>query len=145
MSKKLCSIALALVLLVTACPFAASANEVVPDEIDASYYLSMYGAYLYSTGTPGKLKLAFQVYATGTMTKVGIYRILLRKSDGTVNQTIWGSTTNGLQAANTWFHTGDYTMTMVSGDTYYCTVTVVAQNSSGGDTRTITTNVITCP
>ena len=146
MIKKVISLSLALVLLICAFPVTSHAVAPVQDEIEASYYLSEYGATLYSDGTTGKLKLAYQVYAKSTMSLVGVYRITVKKSDGTVVKTIWGSTTNGLLKANYWCHFGTYTITgLTSGTTYYCVVTVIAKNSSGSDTRSITTSLVTCP
>ena len=80
------------------------------------------------------------------MNTIGVYKIVVRKSDGTLNRTVWGSTANGLLKANDWRHFGTYTISgLTSGTTYYCTVTVIASDSSGGDTRTITTSLVTCP
>lgn len=145
MIKRVSLILLAVALLISALPLYSSAVAPVGDEIEASNYLTSYAAVLYSEGTTGKLKLWYQVYAKATMTEVGVYKIVVRKSDGTLVRTIWGSTANGLMATNSVFHSGTYTLSLTSGTTYYCVVTVIAKNSSGSDTRTVTTAAVTCP
>ena len=147
MIKRTFAVILVISMLFAACPVVpiTSASDVIPEEINASNYLSSYSATLYSTGTTGKLKLAYQVYAKNYMTKVGIYSMVVRNSDGSVYQTIWGSVANGLQASNALYHVGTYNLSLISGHSYYCVVTVIAKNSSGSDTRTITTSLVTCP
>lgn len=145
MIKRVSTIFLAVVLLLSALPFNTSAANPVEDEIEASNYLTSYAAVLYSDGTTGKLKLWHQVYAKAAMSEVGVYKIVVKKSNGTVVRTIWGSTANGLLAANSVYHSGVYNLSLTSGTTYYCVVTVIAQNSSGADTRTVTTAAVTCP
>ncbi len=146
MIKRIVSICLVAVLILAACPLKVSANENPSDDINASSYLNSYAATLYSQGETGKLELSYQVYAKNYMTSVGIYKIVVRNANGSVYKTIWGTTTNGLLGSNAWYHCDEYTITgLVSGNQYYCSVTVIAENSSGGDTRTITTSLVTCP
>lgn len=146
MTKRIVAIILACTLLICAFPVASYAAAPEQNEIEASNYLSGYNATLYSDGTSGKLKLWYEVYAKETMSSVGVYKIVVKKSNGTIVRTIWGSTANGLLGANYWFHNGTYTISnLTSGTSYYCAVTVIAGNSSGSDTRTITTSLVTCP
>lgn len=146
MIKRIIPICLTVVLILSVFSTMLSANEVPSDEINASNYLNSYAATLYSEGITGQLELSYQVYAKNYMTSVGVYKIVVRNSNGTIYKTIWGSTANGLLASNAWYHCDDYTITgLVSGNTYYCSVTVIAENSSGGDTRTVTTSLVTCP
>lgn len=146
MTKRMLAAFLAFVLLICVFPVTSQAAAPSQDEIEASYYLTEYGATLYSEGITGKLKLWYEVYATGTMTSVGVYKIVLKKSNGTIVRTIWGSTANGLLGANKSSHFGTYTISnLTSGTTYYCVVTVIARNSSGSDTRSVTTAAVTCP
>lgn len=144
MNKRIISIALALILAITmVSPVIAAEPE--PDDINASNYLTAYGAYLYSDGTHGKLKLSYEVYATNYMSSVGVYKIEVRKSNGTLYQTIWGSTSNGLLATNAIQKTGVYTLNVTAGSSYYCKVTVIAEDSAGADTRTVRTGTVACP
>lgn len=145
MTKKMLAGMLAFAILLSIVPMAVYAQAPEGDDINASYYLSSYGVLLYSNGTSGKLKLDYEVYATNTMNTVGVYKIVVRKANGSVYKTIWGSTANGLEASNTWYKVGTYTLSLASGNSYYCDVTVIAANASGSDTRTITTSLVTCP
>lgn len=145
MVKKILTTVLVLALLLASIPFASFGAAPDQDEIEASNYFTAYGATLYSDGTTGKLKLWHEAYAKDTMNNIGVYKILVKKSNGTLVRTIWGSTANGLQATNNWYHYGTYTLSLTSGTTYYCVVTFVAGNSSGADTRTVTTTAVTCP
>lgn len=146
LNKRVLSTFLVIIMLISALPVASHAVVPGEDEIDASNYLTGYGTTLYSDGTAGKLKLWYEVYAKATMSSVGVSKIVVKKSNGTIERTIWGSTANGLQVANDWCHLGTYTISnLTSGTSYYCVVTVIAGNSSGADTRTITTSLVTCP
>lgn len=144
MKKRIVSVLLALAIVVSLVPFSAFANEEEQDN-RASSYLNMYTAALISKGIAGKLTLAFQVVATDDMDTVGVLEIIVRNNNGTIHSIIWGSTTNGLLDSGTWIHAGSYTLNLTSGNTYYCTVVVIAQDANGGDTRRITTQHVTCP
>lgn len=144
MKKRIIAIGLALALLLAALPTGACAEEAETDETRASNYLNAYTAYL-TAGTTGHVRVNFAVYATNYMDIVGVFSITVRNDDGTIHQIIWGSTANGLERANYWCHANTYTLNLVSGNTYYCNVKVIAQDASGSDTRTITTSRITCP
>lgn len=145
MNKRVISTLLAIVLLLTFVQFPAFATEENVDSDRASSYLNMYRASLCPSGTSGKLALDFEVVATGYMDSVGVFGIFVRNNDGTIHSTIWGSTANGLLDSNTWMHAGEYTLNLTSGNTYYCTVIVVASDANGGDTRKITTSRVVCP
>lgn len=145
MKKRIIAVFLAFLLVVSFVPFSAFAEEKGTDEPRSSSYLDMYSAALYSRGVSGKLQLEFEVFATGNMTKVGVYGIFVRNNDGSIHSVIWGSTSNGLLDTNTWFHAGSYTLNLTSGNTYYCSVIVIAKDGNGSDTRTITTQHMTCP
>lgn len=144
MKKRIVSVLLALAIVVSLVPFSAFANEEEQDN-RASSYLNMYTAALISKGIVGKLTLAFQVVATDDMDTVGVLEIIVRNNNGTIHSIILGSTTNGLLDSGTWIHAGSYTLNLTSGNTYYCTVVVIAQDANGGDTRRIITQRVTCP
>ena len=144
MKKRVISVLLAFVIVASFLPYSSFADE-EPNNPKASSYLNMYSASLSSKGVTGKLNLAFQVFATHNMSKVGVWGVYVRNSDGSIYQYIWGTTGNGLIATNTWFHAGSYTLNLISGNTYYCSVIVVAEDANGSDTRMITTQTVTCP
>ena len=143
MKKKIVSILLALILMISSMPVTVSAQE-EEDDPRASSYLNMYSS-LDAFGVTGQLNLAYEVYATDDMVDVGVFCLIVRNSNGTIHQTIWGSTTNGLLVANTWYHLGDYTLNLTSGNTYYCSVYFIAEDANGSDVRKITTQLAVCP
>lgn len=145
MNKRVISTILVLVMLLTTVPFSAFAAEEESGDDRASSYLNMYSAELYSTGTSGKLFVEFVVVATGFMDSVGVFGIIVRNNDGSIHSIVWGSTSNGLLDSNTWYHAGDYTLNLTSGNTYYCTVIVIAGDANGSDTRKIITSRVVCP
>lgn len=145
MKKRVISALLAAVLLINVLPFSVFSAENEPDDDRASNYLNMFFSELYSSGTTGKLYLDYEVVATGSMDSVGVFAIQVRNNDGTIHSTILGSTANGLLGANTWYHAGEYTLNLTSGNTYYCTVIVIARDTNGGDVRKITTSHVVCP
>lgn len=143
MKKRIVAMILAFILMISSMPVTVSAQE--EDDPRASRYLNMYSASLTSFGVTGQLNLAYEVYATDDMVDVGVFCLIVRNSNGTIHQTIWGSTTNGLLAANTWYHLGDYTLNLTSGNTYYCSVYFIAEDANGSDVRKITTQLAVCP
>lgn len=145
MKKRMISWLLAVLLLLSLAPISAFAADEEPEDERSSSYLNSYWATLYATGTTGKLTLEFDVIATGIMTSIGVSSIMVRNNDGSLYSTVWGSTANGLLDTNTWMHSGSYTLNLISGHTYYCTVAFVARDASGGDTRKITTSRVVCP
>ena len=142
--KKIIAILLAVTMLMAALPVSVFAAEAEPEETRASDYLNAYSIYL-TTGTIGHLKLVYSVQATGMMTSVGVFSITVRNNDGSIHQIIWGSTSNGLLKANSWYNIGSYTLNLTSGNTYYCTVKIIAKDATGGDTRSVITSRVTCP
>jgi hypothetical protein len=142
--NRVVAVLLAFAIVVSFLPHAVFAQEESHDT-KASSYLNMYTASLSSKGITGKLTLTYQVFATHDMDKVGVWGIFVRNNDGTIHQFIWGTTANGLLATNTFHHLGNYTLNLTSGNTYYCTVIFVAEDANGSDTRSITTQHVTCP
>lgn len=140
MKKRMLAMLLVLVLVLAMLPLHAMAQE------RASNYLSFYRASAYAGSASGQIKLNFSVTATDTMKQVGVQKVqLYRASNDSLYKTSWGTTSNGLMFANTAFANGTYTMTGISGETYYCKVTIYASNASGWDSRTITTGTVTAP
>lgn len=145
MNKRLLSVFLAFAMVISFVPFSVFATGDDPGDERSSSYLNMYSAELYATGTSGKLEVEFEVIATGYMDSVGVFGIFVRNNDGSIHSTIWGSTSNGLLDSNTWFHVGEYTLNLTSGNTYYCTVIFIARDANGSDTRKIITSRVVCP
>lgn len=111
----------------------------------ASQYLSNYIAVLTAGNSSGKVNIAFSVGGTTGTTTVGVQKAMIYKSNGSYVTTVYGSTTNGLLRTSTSYHSGTYTYSGVSGTSYYAVITVYAGNSSGSDTRTVTTNTVKAP
>ena len=123
-----------LVVALTCCFAVASTN--------ASDYLAEYGAALIAT-EKGKYDIFYDLTATNTSDSLGVSQIKIYKSDGTYIATIKGTIANGLIIEEDYTHTGVYTRSGISGNSYYAEVTVFAKRGSGSDSRTITTNTIT--
>ena len=108
----------------------------------SSDYLRTYDASL-STGSSSGLSLTFSARARYSMSSIGISRILVYSDDGSYVKTITGSTSNGLLASNMSSHEGTYAISATSGQKYYLEVTFTAKDSSGSDSKTLTTNTAT--
>lgn len=145
MKKKVISTLLAVLLLLSVFPHPVFATEDEAEHERLSDYLNMCFAELYPSGTSGKLDLAFEVVATGNMNSIGVVSITVRNNNGSTHSTIVGSIANGLLDSNTWYHTGEYSLNLTSGNTYYCTVILGASDANGGDSRKITTSHVVCP
>ena len=77
------------------------------------------------------------------MSTLGASAIRIYKSDGTYVTRILGTTSNGLLKNNAASLSGSYTYQGSSGTSYYAVVTFTASNSSGSDSRMITTSTKT--
>lgn len=140
MYRKSLSIILIVVLLFSVLASSASAQT------EASYYFNTYSATLRQGSSSGKINLSYSVVScAGTMNSIGVSKIQVYKSNGTLYKTIYGSTSNGLLTSSSLAAAGTYSISCVSGTSYYCLVTVYASNSSGSDSRTIQTGTVTCP
>jgi hypothetical protein len=112
---------------------------------NASDYLSIYSATVVAESN-GRIAVWFDVNATRVMDLVGASNIVIQTNNGGVwtgVATYFGSSANGMLAPNTYSHTGYITYQGSSGKQYRALVTVYASNSSGSDSRTITTNTVT--
>ena len=141
MKKRLPALFVVLALLISCCQL-VSASNIQPR---ASEYLSRYTVALGSGDETGTVKLAFSVTATNTMTQVGISKVEIYKSNGSYVTTIYGNSTNKLLGSSTEHHSGYYIYNGVSGTSYYAKVTVFAKNSSGSDSRVVTTATAKAP
>lgn len=137
MHRRIVSIILIIVILAAMLSLGVSAR--------ASYYFSSYSATL-RQGVTGKINLNYAVVScAGTMNTIGVSKIWVYKSDGTLYKTINGNTANGLLKSNAVAASGTYPISCVSGTTYYCVVKFYASNSSGSDSRLVQTGSVTCP
>lgn len=131
------SVVLLFIFLVSA-PIHAAADA------RASAWFSGYGASVVAVGN-GKLNIDFTVVGTGTMTKLGASIIDIYKSNGThVTSISYATKGNGyMMGYNTAYHSGSVPFSAVSGQKYYAVVKFFAKDSSGADTRTYTTSIVT--
>ena len=80
------------------------------------------------------------------MSKVGVDKIVLHRTDGLETVTVYGTKSNGLIETSTFEASGDYVVTeLQSGYSYYAVVTVFAMDSTGSDARAITTRTVKVP
>jgi hypothetical protein len=113
--------------------------------ITASDYLDNYAVSV-SAGANHSVIINFDVNATRIMNLVGASNIVVQVNNNGVwtgVATYFGSTSNGMLAANTFSYTGSKTYTGNAGMQYRAIVTVYAGNSTGEDSRTVTTNAVT--
>ena len=113
----------------------ASAKEAI--EPYSSNHIASCSATISAVGN-GKLKITVSERANGTMSTLGASAIRIYKSDGT-----YVTTSNGLLKNNAASLSGSYTYQGSSGTSYYAVVTFTASNSSGSDSRMITTSTKT--
>lgn len=141
MKKRLSALFIIIALLVSCCQL-VSASNIQPR---ASEYLSRYTVALGPGDETGEVKLAFSVTATDTMSQVGISKVEIYKSNGSYVTTIYGNSTNKLLGYSTEHHSGCYIYNGVSGTSYYAKVTVYAKDSTGSDSRIVTTATAKAP
>lgn len=127
-----------------AMPVTASASW--PDDegisTHSSDYLSSYNAFAQKGSSSGKMDVTFVVRSPILATKIGVKQIEICKASGAHVTTIYGSTSNGLQAANTTIHGATYTFTGTPGTEYIAKVTIYAADSNGSDSRLIITSSV---
>ena len=119
-----------------------SASEVEPYR--ASEYLLSYTVVISALNEPGCLELFIVVTPAGYMTSVGATSVKIYKENGSLVKSVTGTSSNGLLELHT---DSPYMNTYVfdeaeSGESYYAEVTVYAGNSTGSDSRTLTTRVV---
>ena len=113
-------------------------------QMDSSEYIAMTYASLSQGNSSGKLVVDYSITGTSTMDTIGVSKIKVYKSNGSWYKTIYG-TVGGLLKQNRVTVTDSYTITCVSGQSYYCEVTLYAAKNGGSDSRTITTSTVTAP
>ena len=141
MNKKLLSIFIIISILVTALsvPTVAADNR-------ASNYMSICHASLSPGSSSGELVITYRVTAAVTgVTRIGALAMFIYRTDGSIARTIVGSTSNGLMKTSGTTVSGTYRTTVTPGETYYCKVTFIVENSTGNDIRDFTTNTTVAP
>lgn len=141
MKKRLPALFVVITLLISCCQLAI-ASDIQPY---ASEYLSAYTVALGAGDNSGEVKLGYSIMATDQMTQLGISKVEIYKSNGSYVTTIYGNSKNGLMGYSTGYHGGAYIYTGTSGVSYYAKVTVYAKDSTGSDSRTVTTATATAP
>lgn len=146
MKTRKCLAALVAAAVFAACCPVANAEAIPPIQPLASEQFTSYSAILTQGSGSGQLNITYSVWGKNEMTKIGVSKIEIYKSTNSyATFTVFGDTQNGLLATSTSYHSGVYTYTGNPGTSYYAVVTVYASNSSGTDTRTITTSTVTAP
>ncbi|NCB25339.1 MAG: hypothetical protein EOM62_07695 [Bacteroidia bacterium] len=114
--------------------------------IQASDYLDSYGAWS-DNGTGSQIEICYDVNGTNYMDIIGVsYLVVQEYNSGswTTVASTFGTTANGLLAADTFSHTGSIIYPGgTSGKQYRARVTVYAELDGGSDSRTVTTNTVT--
>ena len=142
MGKRLVVCVLAFMLLFSCVQF-ASANSVA--DTQASHYLHGYTTYLFPGSSSGDIRLEYIISANSVMQSVGVSKIVVYKPDGSYVTTITGTVSNGLLGTSDAHHSGNYIYHGTPGTSYYFAVTVYAGDSTGSDSRTVTTNTVKAP
>lgn len=146
MKKRVLSFALALCFLL-GCPMSALAadadSQVSPR---ASLYLSRYGIAV-SASDNHRIAMTITIDATGLMTRVGVQELYIEYKDNGVWKefdTLYGVDHPEFYQYDTVDYYDTLYFTGVAGVQYRVTVTAFAMNSTGSDTGTVTSYVVTC-
>lgn len=142
MKKRIVQILLVFAIVVASVPDAYASGDITPY---ASNYLNRYLVTLVSGDSSGEVVLSFSIRAMDKMSLLGLSKVEIYRSNGAYVTTIFGNTTNGLLGSSASYHSGMYTYHGASGVSYYAVATVYAGNSSGSDSRSVTTNTVKAP
>ena len=136
--------ALLAALMLVSCLGTASGAVIEP--FRASDYLSSYAAFISAGDNAREINIGYDVSANTLASLVGVYKIVIYKANGTQVSVVNGSVANGLLRMNWNSHGGEYIYKgATSGTSYYAVVTVYASDSSGSDSRSITTDTVKAP
>lgn len=142
MRKRIVQILLVFAIVVASLPDVYASGDVTPY---ASNYLNRYLVTLVSGDSSGEVVLSFSIRGMDKMSLLGVSKVEIYRSNGVHVTTIPGNTTNGLLGSSVAYHSGMYTYRGAAGASYYAVVTVYASNSSGSDSRIVTTNTAKAP
>lgn len=140
-SALICAIALCVGMTVPA--VAANAEESAPRR--ASDYLAYYSVYAIAE-SDGDIIIEFEVDGTGRMDSIGASQIIVQEKVGTKwkgVETYYGSVGNDMLAENVYSHISSISYTGTPGKEYRALATVYAEDKTGNDFRTVTTNSVT--
>lgn len=130
------------ILAITFCLAAANAAEM---HIEASDYLSAYTASADASGS-GKVNINYTVVSYDSMTQIGASEVAVQQKVGSSWSTVKyfdAATTPGLLTSNRSSYSNTITYQGTSGKVYRAVVTVYAGDSTGHDTRDVTTSSVT--
>lgn len=145
--KRVLSFALTIAFAISLCVCSVEAFPLMDESIApmrASDYFSYYSAAA-TGGTEGDVAISIGIRATKTMSSIGATKIVIQEKDGNrwkEAYTKTGTIYNGLLNSDASSYWGSYTYSGTSGKTYRAIVTLCAKDSSGGDSRTVTTNSV---
>lgn len=122
--------------------YASSAGLVDLSQPRASYYLSMYEAYVYSAGA-GLMQVWFDAQGTGYMDELGALSIEIYEcstNSSNINDWTWKKTftydsTSGMLSYNDDYHSGHVDYYGTIGKWYKAYVCIWGGKDGGGDTR----------
>ncbi len=145
--KRALQLVLAIAFALSLCIYTAEAVPLTNDTVApmrASDYFGFYSASA-TSGTTGEVAISFLIRPTKTMGTIGVTKIIIQEKDGNRWQDAYtktGTAYNGLLDSDVNSFRGSYTYAATSGKTYRAIVTLCAKDSSGGDSRTVTTNSV---
>lgn len=142
MKKRVCALFAACIIIL------GNLSPCYAEDVDpyrASEYLLSYSVLMSAPrGQSGVLEIIITVTPAGYMTSVGATLIKIYTENGSFVKSVNGTSSNGLLELHTGAtYMGTYVFDeAVSGESYYAEVTVYAGNSTGSDSRTVTTKVV---
>lgn len=111
-----------------------------------SDYFKGYSVSAYGGSNSGEMVIECDIRAEGTVPKIGIEKLEIYKSNGSLVTTIQGTTSNGLLSpVSTYAYIVSYTYKGVPGTTYYAKVTLCAGSNNDYDVRYVQTQKVTTP
>lgn len=144
--KRIIALIAVLTLMIGCLGTVYAAGAPNPDSPLASPTLSSYGVSLDPGDNCGELDISFTVVAAGWAESLGVSYIEIHKaSNDELVDTIYGSTSNGLESSG-FSYTHTYTYTGAThGVRYYAIVAIYAQIDTTVDSRTLRTRTVTAP
>ena len=137
MNKRFFSV-LIIVFLLTGIVLPATAVE-----NRSSYYVKSYYAYLTQGNKRGEIVLNYNVRGTQlNATIIGVRKIEVYTTNGSLYRTIFGTTANGLIRASGNLAEGTYSIICAPNTYYYAIVTVIAGDTAGSNSHDTTTNTV---
>lgn len=151
--KKSAIIRFVAVVMIVAMLLPAGTNAVAAETAQprASYYLSIYNAYVYIPGG-GQVRVYFNAEGTGYMDELGALSIQIYEcstnssdiNDWTWKKTFKHNTTSGMLSYNDDYHSGYVTYNGTVGKYYKAYVCIWGGQNGSGDTRYFWTSAKKC-